>query len=307
MRYCFQGKFWVLTAALVSGVATQAQTTFSAEAIATAGSAADGEQFFLQPGPVVASALAVSGGNSARAQSAATAGRVGVYSSVETVSGFSASTRPAPYPTPLDASYSTRAGFDAPISLAAPGLAALNLNLNGRISWSDASSSSIYARASFYSLSYTFIGDALLEIQFLNGNITAGGYTYSSALDASYRVTGSGLFSAYSGMTFADPTNLSLNLTTASVLLPSDFRLLLGLEIGTNAGSGGAATFDFYNSLTLSTSGPVFSFTSGPNTANAADLNLVDNLYVVPEPGSVALIAGVLSLGLVCVLRRRRG
>ena len=298
-----------VVAGFVAGSAVRAQaTTFSAEAVAAAAFAADGQKSSFSAVPTQAAASA--GGGSltfALAESRAGAGSTGAYSKVGSTVGESASTFSRPYPTPSDPSYRTSAGFDALVSLAAPATVSINLNLDGTVAWSNAGSGAVRLSVSVYSTTYSLLAAGDYEAYFLNGNHSAGGsYTYIPGMNASYQITGTEILSAYTGSTWTTPSSPNVAITTASFAVPANFRLLMSIEVAAQAAGGGSAEFNFLNSFSLAEDMPVFNFTGGANTANSPGLNLVNNMYVVPEPSTYAMALAGIACGGFSMWRRRK-
>ncbi len=89
------------------------------------------------------------------------------------------------------------------------------------------------------------------------------------------------------------PFTIELQLTTSAIAI-GDYRESFGAEANT----------DFGGTLTFATDRPVFDLPTG-YTANSVDGGIVNNAFVVPEPGSTALFAtGGLALA---VVRFRQG
>lgn len=207
----------LLTAGLAAGTAqVSAQTVlYTAESVSWADGAIDGQRQAFSATPVQTSAQSSLDGNTARGEASASPGRVGVSVRSTTDTG-AASTVPRGYPTPSDPSYENRAGFDGLISLASPDTVSLNLDLHGAIAWNNAGSGSLFLSAYFYTTTYGFLGAGTYEVSLLNGDQSGLGYHYAPTLGASYRITGTGLFSAYSGGTWSDPASPREILTTAT-------------------------------------------------------------------------------------------
>jgi hypothetical protein len=102
-------------------------------------------------------------------------------------------------------------------------------------------------------------------------------------------------------------------ITTQPFTVQANVPFLLEIQIQADASGRGSfasqvpwtaeADSDFGNTLTFSTSGPVFNLTSG-YTADSADAGIANNTYTAPEPTSLALAA--MSM-LPMLLRRTSG
>jgi hypothetical protein len=90
------------------------------------------------------------------------------------------------------------------------------------------------------------------------------------------------------------------NIVTPAFNVQSGVPFLVKLELDTQASVTGefsniagltaAANTDFSNTLSFPLEGPVFNLPNG-YTANSADAGIVNNSFVVPEPGSLVLFA----------------
>jgi hypothetical protein len=94
-------------------------------------------------------------------------------------------------------------------------------------------------------------------------------------------------------------TNSTANFTTSTLFVSAGDTVLVSLGLTLGAGcfkqglSGSSvsctSTADYLNTFGFSQTGPVFNLPAGW-TANSADGSIVNNMYVAPEPSTLALV-----------------
>lgn len=113
----------------------------------------------------------------------------------------------------------------------------------------------------------------------------------------------SGILSSVTEDSLAD-TTIDGVFNTGIVALPVNqpFSVSLELQAGDNAGTAGTSAFSlFFDTLSFSTTGPVFDLPPG-YTVNSVDAGIVNNQFsTAPEPGALILFA----TGLVGILVKR--
>lgn len=175
-------------------------------------------------------------------------------------------------------------------------LTSLNLDLSGTIGASSNGSSS-FSR-----------GNAVVGLRVIVNSqvITDSTYVYTSTGGGGPTFGGSGVFQNWS-----PPSGL---LTTPQfyVQTGTPFSLSIGLSVTATAislstpppGNLTSAEAQFAHTLTFATAGNVFNLPSG-YTANSAGAGIQNNLYVVPEASTVALV-GATGIAFLFHLARRR-
>ena len=125
----------------------------------------------------------------------------------------------------------------------------------------------------------------------------------------------SGAFNSGPGSAFAD-SEIVDGVFNLSLVLDWRFPLsvIFNLSADVSAASGGdsnvTSTFDVFNTMSFSESGPAFTVPEG-FTVNAPELNILDNVWTDPRPSTVpvpaaAWLFGSAMLGLVGLARRKK-
>lgn len=143
----------------------------------------------------------------------------------------------------------------------------------------------------------------------------AGSGTANATVYVDHRQVGDGVIAAasrdtgLSGIGWLSTFNGLAVLQTASFTVPTNTPFTIQLQLGTTAtavvdeglGGSSAGAADFGSTFSFATDRPVFDLPAGL-TASSLEANIVDNRFVVPSPGSLA----VLGLAGSFAARRRR-